>query len=106
MDNHPFNSQPFSRTQILILMAITALILLLVAEIWQRLGEVERIPLKPTLSALGAGIILGFIILTASVILAYVWEGYRLCAKKYLELIITPLTFPDLFWLGILPGSE
>lgn len=104
MENHPSNFQPLSRIQILILMAITALILLVVAETWQKLGKVERIPLKPTIGAVVTGIILGGLILIASAILAYVWEGYRLCAKRYLELIITPLTFPDLFWLGILPG--
>jgi hypothetical protein len=32
------------------------------------------------------------------------WPAYRQSADVYLELVIKPLVWPDLIWLGLLPG--
>ena len=32
------------------------------------------------------------------------WPAYRHSADVYLELVIKPLIWPDLIWLGLLPG--
>ena len=51
---------------------------------------------------LGLGIAVGIIILSS--LLYRFWPAYRLSADMYLELIIKPLAWPDLIWLGLLPG--
>jgi uncharacterized protein len=33
-----------------------------------------------------------------------VWNAYRKSADYYLEIVLKPLAFPDLIWLGLLPG--
>jgi membrane protease YdiL (CAAX protease family) len=101
--NQP-NLETFTRTQILVFMGVTALILLIIAQLWQKLGSVRRIPLNFSLEAFGLGSLIALGIILASYLLSQVWEGYRLSAEKYLELIITPLIFLDLIWVGLLPG--
>jgi hypothetical protein len=51
---------------------------------------------------LGFGIAGGIII--ASGILYRVWEDYRRSADFYLQLILQPLVWTDMIWLGLLPG--
>lgn len=39
-----------------------------------------------------------------SALVYQVWPTYRRSADFYLELVIKPLAWPDLLWLGLLPG--
>lgn len=101
--NQP-NLEKLSRTQILIFMGVTAVILLAIAQIWQRVGSITIISLKFTASAFLQGISLAILIIIASAIMTKVWPQYRISAEKYLDFVITPLAVPDLIWVGLLPG--
>ncbi|NJL82135.1 MAG: CPBP family intramembrane metalloprotease [Chloroflexaceae bacterium] len=85
-------------------MGITALILLLVAKIWQRLDSVTILLPRWTSEAVLLGIGLAFAITAASSLIYRLWPAYRHSADLYLELILKPLIWPDLLWLGLLPG--
>jgi len=104
MNKNQPNLESLTRIQILVLMGVTAIIFLLIAQIWQRAGSIAPIPVIFSQSAIITGVLLGFGLLGASVILSTVWTPYRLNAEKYLNLIVTPLAFPDLIWVGLLPG--
>ncbi|WP_330202546.1 CPBP family intramembrane glutamic endopeptidase [Cyanobacterium sp. Dongsha4] len=101
--NQP-NLDSFTRTQILGFMGITALILLIISQVWQRLGKINLIPVKFNLHDFSMGVLIAIAIIIASSILTRVWEDYRHSAEKYLNLIISPLIFADLIWVGLLPG--
>ncbi len=101
--NHP-EIDPLSRTQILVVMGVTAVILLAVTKIWQRLGAVELLALQFNSQALLWGIGLAVGITITSSIIYRLWGAYRRSADIYLELVIKPLIWPDLIWLGLLPG--
>ncbi|AFZ37185.1 Abortive infection protein [Stanieria cyanosphaera PCC 7437] len=96
--------EPLSRTQILVVMGVTAVILLGVAKIWQRLGSVKLLPVIFDLNALIWGIGMAAGITVASSMIYWLWPAYRQSADIYLELVIKPLVLPDLIWLGLLPG--
>ena len=102
-ENEP-NLDKLSRTQILIFMGVTALILLTIAQIWLKVGLVTIIPVKLTTEGFLQGIVLAGLIIIASAIMTKVWPQYRLSAEKYLDFVITPLAMPDLIWVGLLPG--
>lgn len=96
--------EPLSRTQILIFMGITAVFLLAIAKIWQKLGSVQLLSIQfsPQAILLSLGLALGITI--ASGIIYRLWPSYRQSADTYLELVIKPLMWTDLIWLGLLPG--
>lgn len=96
--------ESLSRTQILIVMGVTALVLLIVAKIWQKLGSIELLPLNFTTDALVWGVGMAGVISIASSIVYHLWPSYRRSADIYLELVIKPLVWADLIWLGLLPG--
>lgn len=96
--------EPLSRTQILVVMGVTAVILLGVAKIWQRLGSINLLPVIFDFNALLWGIGMAAGITVASSIIYRLWPAYRQSADVYLELVIKPLILPDLIWLGLLPG--
>lgn len=98
------NLESFTRTQILVFMGVTAIILLIIAQVWQKLGSVLLIPVDFSLKAFGLGCLIALGIIIASAILSRVLPEYRRSAEQYLELIITPLVFLDLIWVGLLPG--
>lgn len=100
------NSQlePLTRTQILVVMGVTAIILLMVTKIWQKLGSVRLLPWELNLEAVLLGIATAVGITIASSIVYRLWPAYRRSADIYLELVIKPLIWPDLIWLGLLPG--
>ena len=103
---NPNNSElePLSRTQILVFMGITAIFLLMVAKIWQKLGGVQLLSVEFNSQALlwSLGLALG--ISVTSGIVYRLWPAYRRSAEVYLELVIKPLIWTDLIWLGLLPG--
>ncbi len=99
-----FNLEPLSRTQLLAAIALTSVVLLIVARLWLWLDNVQRLPLSITSSdtLLGLGIGLG-ITLASSATFA-LWPAYRRSAEFYLKFVLQPLYLPDVVWLGLLPG--
>ena len=101
--NHP-ELEPLSRTQILVFMGVTAIILLGVAKIWQKLGAVQLLAIQFTTSALLYSLALAAGIILTSSIIYRTWSAYRRSADYYLQLVIKPLIWADIIWLGLLPG--
>jgi uncharacterized protein len=102
--SHQPNSESFTRIQLLVFMGVTAVILLIIAQVWRTLGSIHLIPIKFSVEAILLGVFIAFIIIVASSILSKFWADYRRSAEAYLDLIVTPLVIPDLIWLGLLPG--
>ena len=96
--------QPLTRTQVLVVMGVTAVILLLVAKLWLQIGHLSLLPLSWTARALPLGLALGLTITAASYLIYRLWPPYRRSADFYMELVLKPLVLPDLIWLGLLPG--
>lgn len=96
--------EPLTRTQILVIMGVTALVLLIVAKLWQKLGSVPLLSLQITTNALLIGLGMALAITAASSLLYRLWSAYRRSADFYLELVLKPLAWSDLIWLGLLPG--
>jgi uncharacterized protein len=96
--------EPLSRTQILIAMAVTSLILFGVARLWLYFSELQLRPLTMTGVDLGIGIALGLGLTGLSSIVYAVWGTYRESADFYLAMVLKPLAVLDMIWLGILPG--
>jgi membrane protease YdiL (CAAX protease family) len=104
----PFSEDPefssLSRTQVLIAMGITAVILLVVSKLWLYFGATPLLPVRWAVNDLAIGVGLGLAITIASSLLYRVWGLYRQSADYYLEMVLKPLVLPDLIWLGLLPG--
>jgi uncharacterized protein len=96
--------EPLSRPQILIAMGITALVLLTITRLWMHFGQIPLLSWNWTGTALLFGIGLGALISANSTLVYRLWPAYRQSADVYLELVIKPLVWPDLIWLGLLPG--
>lgn len=97
-------ADPLTRMQILVVMGVTAIILLIIAKVWQHFGSIKLLDIRITYTALGLGVALAGGIIMASSIIYRLWPAYRQSADAYLELVIKPLVLPDLIWLGLLPG--
>ncbi|MFB2893600.1 lysostaphin resistance A-like protein [Aerosakkonemataceae cyanobacterium BLCC-F50] len=96
--------EPLTRSQLLVAMGVTAVILLVVAKLWLQLGSVSLLSIKLTgLDAL-LGLGVGCLISGASSLVYRLWPAYRKSADLYLNLVLKPLLWPDLIWLGLLPG--
>jgi len=85
-------------------MGVTAILLLGISKLWQKLGSVELLPLVFDTNALIWGLGLAAGITVASSIIYRLWPAYRESANIYLNMVIRPLLWPDLIWLGLLPG--
>ncbi|MEG3834425.1 CPBP family intramembrane glutamic endopeptidase [Microcoleus sp. Z1_C3] len=96
--------EPLTRTQILVAMGVTAIMLLAVAKLWLLFGSVSLLPVKLIGMDLLKGCALGLAITGGSAIVYQLWPGYRRSADVYLEVVLKPLFWPDLIWLGLLPG--
>ena len=96
--------EPLSRNQILIFMGVTAVFLLAIAKIWQKIGGVQLLSIQFTSLALLQSAGLAAAITLTSGIIYRLWSAYRRSADMYLELVIKPLEWTDLIWLGLLPG--
>ncbi len=103
-NSNNFEIEPLNRTQILVVMGVTAILLLVISKIWQKIGSVELLPLVFDTNALVWGIGLAAGITIASSIIYRLWPAYRDSADIYLNMVIRPLLWPDLIWLGLLPG--
>jgi membrane protease YdiL (CAAX protease family) len=91
---------------VLISMGVTAIVLLGISKLWMYVGNVALFPIdwQPDLLPLAFG--LSIVIAALSGLLYWVWPAYRLSTVFYLDLVVRPLRWPDLFWLGILPGMS
>jgi membrane protease YdiL (CAAX protease family) len=96
--------EPLTRTQVLVAMGMTAIILLVIAKLWLQFGSVSLLPIKLIGIDLLKGCAIGLAITVASAIVYRLWPGYRRSADVYLEVVLKPLFWPDLIWLGLLPG--
>ena len=96
--------EPLSRTQVLIAMGVTAVVLLLIVKLWIQLGGAVLLPLRWSGLAVCVGLTLGLLITAASSLIYRLWASYRQSADYYLELVLKPLVWPDVIWLGLLPG--
>lgn len=96
--------EPLSRPQILIAMGITAIILLVIAKVWIRLDPLPQVPLQWNVQHMLVGFSLGLGITGLSALIYQTWPRYRAAADLYLQMILKPLLWPDLLWLGLLPG--
>jgi uncharacterized protein len=104
MNSQSPDIEPLSRTQILIAMAVTAVVLFGVAKLWLYLGDLSLRPIEFSASVLGIGLALGLGLTGLSEIIYALWGTYRQSADFYLTMVLKPLAVPDLFWLGLLPG--
>lgn len=98
--------EPLTRQQVLIAMGVTSVLLLAIARIWLHFSPEALLPIvwEPLSAIWGVGIGLGITLLSS---LTYrIWEAYRRSADFYLELVIKPLVWSDLIWLGLLPGMS
>lgn len=96
--------ESLTRTQILIAMGVTAVVLLVIAKLSLHFGSFSVMPVRPTLEASLLGVGIGLGITGASSVIYRLWPGYQRSADYYLELVLKPLLWPDLIWLGLLPG--
>ena len=96
--------EPLTRTQVLVAIAATALVLFLVARLWLLFDSVEQLPSQLGLYPVAIGLLLGLGITAVSGVLYRVWPTYRRSAEVYLDYILKPLVLPDVVWLGLLPG--
>lgn len=99
-----FELEPLTRTQVLVAMGGTAIVLLAIAKAWLHLSRVTLLPVTFSAISLGWGLGVGLIITIASFILYRIWPAYSRSADIYLKLVLSPLLWPDLIWLGLLPG--
>lgn len=104
--NEPNNSdfEQLTRTQVLVVMGVTALFLLIIAKVWNLLGNVTVLEWSLDINSLLLGLAIAVGISIASTIMYWIWPDYRSSANFYLELVIKPLILPDIIWLGLLPG--
>jgi uncharacterized protein len=96
--------EPLTRTQVLLAMAVTAMILLAIAKAWLHFGAIALLDWKwnPQSGLWGLG--LGVLISLLSAAVYRIWPSYRTSADAYLELVLKPLNWFDLIWLGLLPS--
>ncbi len=96
--------ESLTRNQVLFAMGVTAALLLIVAKLWQYFGDIPLLTVRFEWIALGWGMTVMAGIVAISGLLHWAWPAYRRSAMVYLELVIKPLEWPDLLWLGLLPG--
>jgi membrane protease YdiL (CAAX protease family) len=96
--------EPLTRVQVLVAMAVTAILLLVVAKLWLYFSSGFRLPWQFGGQAIAQGVAVGLGISGTSAIVYRLWPDYRRCADFYLKIVLDPLIWPDLIWLGLLPG--
>jgi membrane protease YdiL (CAAX protease family) len=93
-----------TRTQVLVAMGVTAIILWIVAKLWLHWSNIILFKWYWHQQDLLLGIGLGLIITILSGLAYRFSVPYRKSADYYLEMVLKPLAMPDLIWLGLLPG--
>lgn len=92
--------------QILAAIGVTALVLLIIAKIWLYFDRTALLPLHWSSTDLLLGMGIGLGITLASAVAYEFWPVYRRSADIYLALVLKPLQWPDLLWMGLLPGMS
>ena len=85
-------------------MGVTAVVLLVIARIILYFSPVPMLALGWNPRLVGMGLALGIGISSASGLLYRLWPAYQKSANVYLNMVLPTLVWPDLFWLGVLPG--
>jgi len=98
------DAEVLTRTQVLIAMGVTAIVLLIIASAWRYLGAVPLLSVKWRGLDLLTGLGLGLGITIASGLAYRIWAAYRVSADFYMAMVLKPLLWIDLIWLGLLPG--
>jgi uncharacterized protein len=93
-----------SRFEVLGALGATSLILLVAAKLTMYIGQIALPTVVWSWSDLGIGLGLGLAIVLSSQLVYRFWPDYRKSADFYLDQILAPLLWPDLIWLGLLPG--
>ncbi|MEM1394891.1 MAG: CPBP family intramembrane glutamic endopeptidase [Cyanobacteria bacterium P01_H01_bin.150] len=102
--NHEPEIPYLTRTQVLMAMGVTAIILWIIAKLWLQFGDFNLMSWRWNQQEFLIGIALGLIITCFSSLAYRFFPLYRKSADYYLEIVLKPLAFPDLIWLGLLPG--
>ncbi|MEL6468535.1 MAG: CPBP family intramembrane glutamic endopeptidase [Cyanobacteria bacterium J06623_4] len=97
--------EPLGRSELLIAMAATAIILLLIARIWLYF-EPFRFPSVLSWQDTGIGVLCGLGISAVSALVYRLWPAYRKSADFYLSFVLAPLLLSDSVWIGLLPGMS
>lgn len=98
--------EPLTRVQVLVAMGVTAVVLLLIAKAWLHFDPAELLPLRLSWIDGLWGVGLGLAITLASGVVYRLWPAYQRSADTYLAMVLQPLEWPDLIWLGLLPGMS
>jgi membrane protease YdiL (CAAX protease family) len=93
-----------TRTQVLVAMGATAILLWIIAKVWLQFGRFSLMSSRWHETELLWGVLLGLCITALSGLAYRLWPSYRRSANYYLEMVLKPLALPDLIWLGLLPG--
>lgn len=96
--------EPLTRAQVLVAMGITAVVLLAIAKAWLYFEPAIQLPVILSWRDGGLGVALGVGFTLASGAMYERWGHYRRSADEYLAIVLKPLHWPDLLWLGLLPG--
>jgi len=93
-----------TRTQVLIAMGVTAILLWIIAKLCLQFGDFSLMSWHWHQKQLLIGVALGLTITGLSSLAYKFFPFYRTSANYYLEIVLKPLALPDLIWLGLLPG--
>ncbi|WP_414566100.1 MULTISPECIES: lysostaphin resistance A-like protein [unclassified Anabaena] len=93
-----------TRTQVLVAMGVTAILLWIVARVWLNYGNFYLFRWYWSAQDVLWGVGLGLIITALSGLAYRLCPPYRTSADYYLEIVLKPLVLPDLIWLGLLPA--
>lgn len=102
----PPSDRTLTRGQVLKGMALSSLLLLLIAVAAVQLSGLawSDILFQWSLPAVGIGLVLGLCVWGISRGLYQTWIPYQQASQGYMELVLKPLQPVDLLWLGLLPG--
>lgn len=102
---HQEPDTPFlTRTQVLVTMGVTAIILWIAAKACLKFSGVSLMAWHWNEQDFLLGIGLGLSITILSGIAYKLFTPYRRSVNSYLDIVLKPLALPDLIWLGLLPG--
>lgn len=97
--------KPLERAELLVALAATAIILVLIARIWQFF---EPVGFSTQLNWADSvtGLAIGVGISAGSALVYRLWPNYRKSADTYLTFVLAPLFVSDCIWIGLLPGMS
>lgn len=97
-------TQKISRSYILVILAISSLLLMVGAKIWQSIAKITLLPIILQVNDILLAIAITTSIIAFSAALYRFWPLYRQSMDVYIEDAIESLEWWDLIWLGLLPG--